>query len=52
MSETTCTPFISETEHFRKKRFRQKLWVVLNDPFSDLISLIFDGVTKVRAMSL
>jgi len=25
---------------------------VLNNPFSDLIDLSFDGITKIRAMSL
>ena len=36
MSQTT--PFISETEHFRKKR-SDKSYRILNDLFYDLISL-------------
>jgi len=40
-----------ETEHFRKK-VSDKSREVLNDPFSDLISLTFDGVTEIRAMLL
>jgi len=51
MSETTRTPLLSQTEHFRKN-VSDKSCGILNNSFSDLISLTFDGVTKIRAMSL
>jgi len=47
----TYTSFISETELFWKK-VSDKSYEVLNGPFSDLINLTFDSITKVRAMSI
>jgi len=51
---------VSETIHisilYRKQSILEKnvsdKSEILNDPFNDLISLTFDGVTKVRAMLL
>jgi len=50
VSDHIYTLFISETEYFRKN-VSDNSCGVLNDPFSDLISLTI-GVTKIRAMSL
>jgi len=52
MSETTSTPLLSRKQSILEKNVSDKSCEVLNDPFSDLISLTFDSVTKVRAMSL
>jgi len=49
MSETT--PLLSRKQSILGKNVLDKSCGVLNDPFSDLISLTFDGITKVRAIS-
>jgi len=42
----------SRKQSILEKNVSDKSSGVLNDPSSNLISLIFDGVTKFRAMSL
>jgi len=52
MFEITRTPLLSRKQSILEKNVSDKSCGILNDPFSDLISLTFDGVTKVRTMSL
>jgi len=51
MSEITHTPLLSRKQSILEKNVSDKTCEVLNNPFSDLISLTFDGV-KIRTMSL
>jgi len=50
MSETTSTPILSRKQSILEKNISDKRCRVLNDPFN-VMSLTFDGVTKVKAMS-
>jgi len=52
VSETTGTLLLSRKQNILEKNVSTKRCGILNDPFSDLINLTFDSVTKVRAMSL
>jgi len=53
--ETTRTLLLSwkqnilEKNFWTKQKILDKICGVLNDPFSNLISLTFDGVTKVQS---
>jgi len=50
VSETIGIPLLSRKQSILEKNESSKV-VVLNDNFSDLISLTFDGVTKIRTIS-
>jgi len=52
MSETIRIRLLSRKQSNLEKNVSDKSCEILNNPFSDLISLTFDGVIKVRAMSI